>query len=44
MNATEAFTVGVEEEYLVVSLRPLRPGQKTRPEGLADRPVPDRKN
>jgi nitrite reductase/ring-hydroxylating ferredoxin subunit len=37
----ETIEVSVEEEYVVVSLRPLRPGQKTRPAGPADRPVPD---
>jgi len=40
----EKIDVDVEEDYLVVSLRPLRPGQQARPAGPADRPVPVKEN
>lgn len=38
----ETIDVTVEEDYIVVSLRPIRPGQQTRPAGPADRPIPER--
>lgn len=38
----ETIDVSVEDDYLVVSLRPVRPGQQTRPAGPADRPIPER--
>lgn len=38
----ETIEVSVEEEYLVVSLQPIRPGQQIRPAGPADRPIPER--
>lgn len=38
----ETIEVSVEEQYLVVSLRPVRPGQQTRPAGPADQPIPER--
>lgn len=36
----ETVDVQVEDDYIVVSLRPIRPGQPTRPAGPADRPAP----
>lgn len=40
----EKIDVDVEEDYLVVSLRPRRPGQQVQPAGPADRPVPAKEN